>query len=191
MTYYHRETCRLCDNRDLVKVLSLTPTPPANAFVPRKELDVKQDCFPLELWFCRNCSHIQLLDVVDPDILFSNYVYVSGTSPLFVRHFEKYASAIINYTTLNKESLIVDIGSNDGTLLRHFKNHGCCVLGVDPAVNIAEQATKSGIETIPVFFDRTTAVDSIEQLVLSCVYGQVNIGVSMLWVEQHGRRTCG
>lgn len=157
MSYYHRDTCRLCDNRNLVKVLSLTPTPPANAFVSQKELNDKQDCFPLDLWFCKNCSHIQLLDVVDPGLLFNDYVYVSGTSPVFVRHFEEYACTVKDYVTLGGDSSVIDIGSNDGTFLKAFKNHGARVLGIDPAVNIAEQATKSGIETIGAFFDSALA----------------------------------
>ncbi len=169
MAFYHRDSCRLCSSANLVKVLSLASTPPANAFVSKNELDEKQDCFPLELWFCRGCSHLQLLDIVAPDILFSDYVYVSGTSSVFVKHFENYASTIINYAELDKDSLVVDIGSNDGTLLRCFKDAGFRVLGIDPAAKIAEQATKSGIETIHAFFNKEIS----EEIKMS--FGQADV----------------
>lgn len=169
MAFRHRDTCRLCCSKNLVKVVSLTPTPPANAFVSKNRLDEKQECYPLDLWFCRNCSHLQLLDVVDPDVLFSEYVYVSGTSPVFIKHFEDYASTVINYSKLDKDSLIVDIGSNDGTFLRCFKSAGFRVLGIDPAAKIAEQATKSGIKTIHAFFNK----DISEEIQTS--FGQADV----------------
>lgn len=161
MSYYHREGCRLCESNKLGSVLSITPTPPANAFVTADELEIKQTCYPLELWFCRDCAHLQLLDVVEPEELFANYVYVSGTSPVFVRHFKDYASSVIAYAALEKKDLVVELGSNDGTLLGFFQDHGCNVLGVDPARSIAEEATASGIETINAFFDSRIAGDIV------------------------------
>jgi SAM-dependent methyltransferase len=153
-----RSTCRLCDSRNMAHAFSLTPTPPANAFVPAEAVSVAQDVFPLELFFCEDCTHLQLVDVVDPELLFGNYVYVSGTSPSFVRHFESYSDAVARLVALAPGALVVDIGSNDGTLLRAFRNrHGARVLGVDPARNLAEMATASGIETIPDFFSAALA----------------------------------
>ena len=128
-----------------MKVVSLAPTPPANAFIKRSQLEIVQDCFPLDLFFCKNCFHVQLLDIVDPKELFEIYVYVSGTSPRFVKHFENYAKTICNDYNLLPNSLIVEIGSNDGTLLSFFKDFGMRVLGIDPARSIAQKATKEGI----------------------------------------------
>ena len=82
--YHRRDKCRLCDSTQLTEVVSLTPTPPANAFVAEAALNEKQPSFPLDVFFCEDCAHVQLLDVVDPELLFANYVYVSGTSPVFV-----------------------------------------------------------------------------------------------------------
>ena len=154
-----RDTCRLCGGGALERVLALTPTPPANAFVDAERLNTEQACFPLDVFFCKTCHHVQLLDVVDPAQLFENYVYVSGTSPSFVKHFEGYAEAVLDRFAPDPESLVVDIGSNDGTLLGAFKARGMAVLGVDPARDIAEEATKSGIETITGFFSAVLAAE--------------------------------
>jgi SAM-dependent methyltransferase len=136
----------------LTLVLELAPTPPANAFVPKEELSKPQQRFPLDVFFCDDCTHAQLLDVVDPSVLFENYVYVSGTSASFVAHFESYAKSLLEQFKPAPGSLVMDIGSNDGTLLRFFKNAGMKVQGIDPAKNIAQQATKNGIPTIAGFF---------------------------------------
>lgn len=149
---HRRETCRLCGGRDLEQVISLTPTPPANAFVPADQLGVPQPVFPLDVFFCRACGHVQLLDVVDPGYLFANYVYVSGTSRVFVEHFRRYAEAVIRDYLPPPPALVVDVGSNDGTLLRQFAGRGYRVVGVDPAREIAAAATASGIPTVPAFF---------------------------------------
>jgi len=149
---HRRDNCRLCGNKALTQVLCLTPTPPANAFVGADSLHEAQPCFPLDVFFCDDCGHVQLCDVVDPGVLFENYVYVSGTSPSFIRHFEAYAQAVMALSPASDTGLVVDIGSNDGTLLKFFKAAGCPVLGIDPARKIARQATKDGIETRPEFF---------------------------------------
>jgi len=153
LLYHRRDTCRLCGSSDLTKILSFTPTPPANAFVVADRLNDPQPTFPLDLFFCRSCCHVQLLDVVDPAVLFENYVYVSGTSPSFVRHFEEYAAEVRTRFVSPSGSLVVDIGSNDGTLLGFFKSTGYRVLGIDPARRIARDATARGIETWPAFFN--------------------------------------
>jgi SAM-dependent methyltransferase len=149
---HRRADCRLCAGTDLELVLALTPTPPANAFVSPAERDKPQPVFPLDLFLCKSCFHLQMLDVVDPRLLFENYVYVSGTSPVFVRHFQDYAVELIRRYAPAPGSLALDIGSNDGTLLRFFKEAGLAVLGIDPARSIAEAATRAGIETAVGFF---------------------------------------
>lgn len=156
-----RKTCRVCKSGNLRKVLSLGSTPPANAFV--KSPDQQEQFFPLGLSFCNDCSFVQLTHVVSPELLFRDYVYVSSTSPVFVEHFRDLAAAIIRHFKLLQNSLVVDIGSNDGVLLRPFKEKGMRVLGVDPAEKIAATATKSGIETLPVFFSPAAAKDIVKK----------------------------
>ena len=152
-----RTSCRLCGSAYLKSVLRLNPTPPANEFVKKNDLEKIQNLYPLELFFCQNCTHVQLLDIVNPRVLFSNYVYVSGTSAVFRKHFYDYYLWINKLIKLNNDSLVIDIGSNDGTLLKIFKDNGVKVLGVDPAVEIAKKASENGIETLPLFFDAALA----------------------------------
>lgn len=152
-----RSTCRLCEATQLELVLQLTPTPPANAFVASEQRTTPQAVFPLDVHLCGICGHLQLLDIVDPKVLFSDYVYVSGTSPVFVEHFRRYAADVAAMVKPYPQSLAVDVGSNDGTLLRFFQQAGFRVLGIDPARAIAAAASAGGIETEAVFFTESVA----------------------------------
>lgn len=147
-----RETCRLCDSPRLRLILSLAPTPPANAFVSDESSPVHDARYPLDVFFCEVCSHLQLLAVLDPSALFEEYLYVSGTSQAFLDHFEAYARDVVARFDLAPESLVVEIGSNDGSLLGYFQQQGMRVLGVDPARAIAAEATRAGIPTLAEFF---------------------------------------
>ena len=150
--YFHRTTCRLCSSADMQNVFSLAPTPLANAFVPRELVGRPQRLYPLDIFLCRGCGHVQLLDVIDPVGLYEHYLYVSGTSPVFVRHFQDYARYVIDRFAPPANGLVVDIGSNDGTLLRFFAESGFKVLGVDPAREISEKTRASGIPVAVEFF---------------------------------------
>ncbi len=147
-----RTACRVCGGTRLIRVLSLGFTPPANAFLRHAEVGSPERSFPLELYFCEDCSFVQLLDIVSPELLFRNYVYVSSTSKVFVAHFEALAKELHERYHFPPNSLIVDIGSNDGILLKPFQRLGWRVLGVDPATAIAETAKAAGIPTKPDFF---------------------------------------
>ena len=150
--YHRRSTCRLCGSADVSKVLSLAPTPLANAFVTSEALQKEQSRYPLDLFLCAHCGHAQLLDVIDPVVLYEHYVYVSGTSPVFVRHFKEYADYVTANFGLPADALVVDIGANDGTLLRFFRESGLRVLGVDPAREIAGRTIAAGIPIVNDFF---------------------------------------
>ena len=137
--------------------MSLAPTPPANAFVAADRLAEDQALFPLDVGLCERCAHVQLLDVLDPAVLFEDYVYVTGTSPSFVAHFEAYAAEVVAAYGVAEGDLVVDIGSNDGTLLRAFQAAGAQVLGIEPAKAIARSANAAGIDTRVDFFDLALA----------------------------------
>lgn len=158
-TVSERTSCALCGSscQQLDTVLELKPTALANEFV---EFPTHQDTFPLILVLCRFCGHLQLGHIVDPKVLFSNYVYVSGTSPKFRAHFAELANHLTSRFGLGTKSLVLDIGSNDGTLLMAFKELGVeRVLGIDPAVAVAEMAQKNGIPTITSFLSSSLALE--------------------------------
>jgi len=144
--------CRVCRESDLEKVLTLGSTPLANAFLTKLQLDEPEYFYPLDVYFCNNCGFIQLGHIVSPEILFRNYVYVSSTSKVFMDHFREMADNVFPRFLAEKKSLVIDIGSNDGILLKPFKNLGAKVLGIEPAVHVVKIAQKEGIETISEFF---------------------------------------
>jgi 2-polyprenyl-3-methyl-5-hydroxy-6-metoxy-1,4-benzoquinol methylase len=156
MSFHIRDNCRLCFSNELTNVLQLKPTPLANEFVHLHNINKKQIKYPLYLVQCNNCKHVQLPVVVNPSILFSNYLYVSGTSSSFVEHFRNYADETIRIYDLKPDDLVIEIGSNDGTLLNFFKQAGMKVLGIDPASDISKFANKSGVETLCEFFNAKT-----------------------------------
>lgn len=149
---HRRDTCRLCGSKDLELVIKLTPTPVGDAYVPADKLKIIQETYPLDLYLCKNCGHVQMLDIVDPEILFGEYTFVTSSSPGLVEHFRKAAEELTRRTAFPAGSLVVEIGSNDGVMLRFFKDKGMRVLGIDPARDIAKKATEAGLETLPTYF---------------------------------------
>ena len=143
----HRNTCRLCDSEDVKLVVKFNPVPLAEKYTSSSEEAKKAPIYPIDLYMCRKCSHVQLLDVINSQDLWKNYTYHSGQTQGIVNHFKDVADNIIEKFKPVTGSLIVDIGSNDGTLLQFFKNAGYRVHGVDPAKEIAAKAITSGIET--------------------------------------------
>ena len=150
--YYEIACCRLCGSSGIETVLELTPTPPANNLVTATDLGRAPSCYPLEVCRCADCHHLQLRHIVDPELLFSNYLYVSQTSPVMLRHLADQAENLAERMRKSGNKFVIEIGSNDGSLLRNFQHHGYSVLGVDPARNIAAQAVAAGVPTIVEFF---------------------------------------
>ena len=148
-----RDVCRLCESKNLELVVPLVPTPVAEKYLTKEQLNQKEAICPLDLYMCSSCGHVQLLDIIDPKFLYSDYTYSSGNSSGLVQHFKEYADKIVNKYKPKKNSLVIDVGSNDGTLLYFFKNYRLKVLGVDPAKEIAEKATSKGIKTLPEFMN--------------------------------------
>jgi SAM-dependent methyltransferase len=148
----HKTHCRLCGSTSLDHVLPIKPSPIGDAFVPADRLGEPQDVYPLDCYLCLDCGHLQNLDVVDPDILFRDYTYRTSVSLGLVEHFKRYAHSAVTELGIAKGSLVVEMGSNDGSLLKAFKNEGMRVQGVDPARDIAAAATADGIPTMPDFF---------------------------------------
>lgn len=158
--------CLLCHHTELVPVLSLPPTPLANQFVKQS---VIQNIYPLDLVQCQNCQHVQLSCIVDPEILYCEYVYVSGTSTVTRQHFHNYAEKLIKNYKLNQDNFVVDIGSNDGTFLSNFNKQNIKVLGIDPAWQAAKVANNNGIKTWAQFFNAMVAKEIVKE------YGHADI----------------
>lgn len=166
--YYRRTTCRICNSTNLKKFLDLNSTPLANALVDKKNLGKMERKFPLTVYFCQNCSLVQVSDVVHPKILFSDYYFITSASSPSIDHFKKYASEISKKFVKSQKDLMVDIGGNDATLLNELKND-CKVLNIEPAKNISQISKKKGVETINDFFSKALVEKIIKK------YGQANI----------------
>ena len=146
-----RTTCRLCDSGALELVVPLAATPVAEKYVTKDQLDSTQETYPLDLYMCLDCGHVQLLDIVDPLFLFDGYTYRTGQTQGIIEHFQQYAANVCERFQPGKDDLVVEVGSNDGTLLRFFQQRELRVVGIDPAREIAQQATASGIPTYSEF----------------------------------------
>ncbi len=154
--YKHNQQCRICKSEKLVKFLDLGNQPLANSFLKNKEEFKTEKTYPLVVYFCSECNLVQLLDVVSKEVMFSNYIYFSSGMPKLSEHFKNYADEVIT-KFLHPEDLVVEVASNDGILLKHFKDKGFQVLGVDPAENVAKIAQNMGVETIVDFFSEILA----------------------------------
>ena len=151
--------CRVCNSIDIKEVLDLGNQPPANSL--HKDNSDKPPLVPLRLLFCKDCCAVQLGETVDPEYLFNEYVWVTGTSStaeLYSRDFTKNALEVSGL----KEPSVIEIASNDGTFLKCFQESGCEVLGIDPAKNIAEEASSRGIPTLSEFFSSELASDLVK-----------------------------
>ena len=115
--------------------------------------DQVQKTYPLHFYQCQDCGFFQLLDIVNPELMFSDYIYRSGTSQVMRDYFDSYAEEVVSSLKLQSNGLVVDIGSNDGTLLKAFQKRGVKVIGIEPAANLANAANEEEIKTINNFFN--------------------------------------
>jgi SAM-dependent methyltransferase len=156
-THRKNSRCRLCGASQLHQVLQLEPSPIADAYVTAAQLDDPQPRFPMDLYQCEGCGHVQLLDVISAETLFRDYIYRTSDSEGLVEHFRRYVDELAARFAPAPGRLAVDIGSNDGTVLRFWRDHGQRVCGVDPAVEIAREATERGLPTRCGYFDIAAA----------------------------------
>ena len=151
--------CRSCGATQLEKVLSLGRTPLANALLRAEDLEQPEPTFPLELVFCPACALVQITETVPPEQLFSHYLYLSSFSDTMVKHSEELAARLVRERRLDRDSLVIEVASNDGYLLQFYKQAGVPVLGIEPAANVAEVAELKGIPTLVRFFGRELAAE--------------------------------
>jgi len=146
------ENCRLCESKFYKISLKLIDTPLANELYKSKDLAKKADRFPLELVMCESCRHVQLRHIVDPKRLFDDYVYKSGTSSYFRKHFKDLANSIaIKYK--EKNGYVLEVGSNDGILLDELTSHGIRCIGVEPSSDLVAECNNRNLEVFKAYFD--------------------------------------
>lgn len=157
------QECLVCRNKDLLKFLQLGPTPIPNGFLEGGLLHEAEKFYPLDVCFCRECGMVQLAHIVNSEVMFKDYAYVPSTSQTMYQHFSGLAHYAMQKGSLKKTDKVVDIGSNDGFLLKNFLKAGIKVLGIDPAENLAKIATEAGVETVNTFFTQKTAQKIAEE----------------------------
>ena len=153
---FRLEICRSCGSRDLLLFLQLGPTPVPNGFLKAHQRHKAEKFYPLDVCFCKDCGLVQLAHVVSPKVMFKNYVYIPSTSETMRNHFAGLAVNVLKKTNVEGD-LVVDIGSNDGTLLKSFQSHNMKTLGIDPAENLAKKANQEGIKTVCALFTKKLA----------------------------------
>ena len=149
--------CRICGAQTLKKFLSLGPSPLANNFLTTEQLRRREPYFPLDVCVCTTCWLVQLADVVPPETMFAQYLYLTGASPPMRLHFAGLAADLVRRFSPPRASLIIDVGSNDGTFLEQAQAHGLRGLGVEPAANVVAVAEARGVETLNAFFNMEVA----------------------------------
>ena len=149
--------CRFCNNPVEEIFLDLGMSPLANSNLKSSELNNVESFYPLCSYFCSNCYLVQLDEFEQPENIFSNYDYYSSFSETWNNHIESFVNSAISRFNLSQENQIIEIASNDGYLLKHFKKKNFPILGIEPATNIANDAESSGIPTLNKFFGTQTA----------------------------------
>jgi SAM-dependent methyltransferase len=150
-------TCRSCGSTRSTEILDLGLQPLANNLLRQEDLSKTEPKFPLRLAVCQSCWLLQIIDLVPPVQLFSEYLYFSSFSDLMLRHAKEAAERYIREFSLNQQSLVVEVASNDGYCLQYFQHAQIPCLGIEPAQNIAKVAREKGIETIVEFFGAALA----------------------------------
>jgi len=155
-----RPACGGCGSGSLQRILDLGNTPLANRLLPSEPDRASEPQFPLDLILCRVCGLLQIERPLPPAVIFDDhYPYFSSVSPSFVAHARTHAEALVRERGLDNGSLVIEIASNDGYLLRHVRDQGVPVLGIEPAPKQARQARELGIETVQAFFTPELAAE--------------------------------
>ena len=151
--------CRLCGTTLRHTLVDLGMSPLCESFIKVEDVDAMEPYFPLHVQVCHVCYLAQLKAYVTPDHIFREYAYFSSYSTSWVAHAKHYCEMITQRLSLGRESLAVELASNDGYLLQHFLPLGVPVLGIEPARNVAAVAVAKGIETVTEFFGVDLARD--------------------------------
>lgn len=149
--------CRLCDSTRLLSVLDLGATPPCESFLTAQQLDEPETTFPLHLRLCEDCLLLQIPALITPADTFTEYAYFSSYSDTWVAHARRFVTDALDRLRLGRDSLVVEVASNDGYLLQHVVAAGVPCVGIEPSVNVGAAAREKGVPTRTAFLDETTA----------------------------------
>jgi len=149
--------CRGCEAPLEAPFLDLGPTPLANSYLRADDLSRSEPFYPLTVHVCAGCHLVQVPAVESPTAIFGDYAYFSSYSSTWLKHVEAYAVRMVDRLALGRDSLVVELASNDGYLLKNFVDRGIPVLGIDPAEGPARAARKIGVPTLCEFFTRALA----------------------------------
>lgn len=155
--------CIVCGSDSVEPFLDLGETALANKFLAAEDLRTAEPAYELIVGFCSNCTHIQLTRHVPPADMFEDYLYVSSASDTLRDHLWDLSDVVVERCGLGEDDLVIDIGANDGSLLKGFRRHGVRALGVDPARNLAELYHDPEIARYTGFFDSGSAAEIVEQ----------------------------
>lgn len=155
-------SCRFCRTPLRHTFCDLGMSPLSNRFLRADQLQQMEPFYPLHVYVCSGCHLVQLEEFQRPEEIFSDYAYFSSYSDTWIAHAERYAERMISRFGFDARSQIIEVASNDGYLLKHFRKHGIPVLGIEPAVNVARTAEAAGIPTLARFFGMRTAQELSE-----------------------------
>ena len=153
----HEKGCMFCGTTLKHTFVDLGMSPLCESYVPYDRLNQMEPFYPLHAFVCSTCFLVQLDEYVSPEHIFTEYAYFSSYSDSWVQHMKRYADMITDRLHLDRQSLVVELASNDGYLLQHFVAKGIPVLGIEPAANIAKVAIEKGIPTLVKFFGEAMA----------------------------------
>ena len=154
--------CRVCRGSNLEQFLDLTDKPHCNSLLLPDQLDRKEPCYPMRVWFCHDCTTVQIDHTVPKETMFAEYYYVSGTTDTLRQHFADSTARLVKELDLKAGDRVVDIGSNDGTWIKTYAPYGIKATGVEPAGNLAGQANKEGADTLNAFFNVAAAEEILK-----------------------------
>lgn len=154
-------SCRFCGSALRHTFTDLGMSPPCESFLSADQLNQMEPFYPLHVFVCDHCFLVQLQEYLSPEHIFTEYAYFSSYSDSWLAHAKAYTQLMVERFQLGQDSLAVELASNDGYLLQYFLEQGVPVLGIEPAANVAREASKKGIPTLVKFFGQELAAEMV------------------------------
>ncbi len=155
--------CMFCRTELRYTFVDLAMSPLCESYVDAEDLNKMERFYPLHALVCEKCFLVQVQEYVNPDRIFSEYAYFSSFSDTWLEHARLYTEKVVQRFHLHSGSLVAELGSNDGYLLRYFVHKGIPVLGIEPAANVAQVAIENGVPTLVKFFSEKTARELVAE----------------------------